>query len=134
MTGLNEWVTVLNRRYDPGVSADVYHCAVLRGASWQTVVSGAAQERGVAAKSQVRVCIAEDARCGKEYVAAQDWNDPETQYTLRAGDVLLRGVLADAPQAGQSPEDFAGSYERCTVTGWRDNRGKLAGHLAVEGW
>lgn len=133
MTGLNEWVTVLNRRYDPDAGADVYHAAVLRGASWQAEVAGRAENRGLAAKQQVRVCIAEDARCAKRYVPAGDWDNPQAQYTLRVGDVLVRGVLYEVP-AGLAPEVFAAGYERCTVTGWRDNRGRLAGHLVVEGW
>ncbi len=111
MTGLDEWVTVLNRRYDSDAGVDVYHAAVIRGASWQTAVAGGPEEKGVAAKNQVRVRIAGDARCGKRYVAAKDWNDPMAQYTLQMGDVLVRGVLPEEPAAGRSPGDFAGGYE-----------------------
>ena len=130
MVTFDETITVYNPEYDDSAGYDVYHKTVITGCSWFTQ-HGAGQDGTALHRENLhKIRIPNTAKCDKHYVAPTEFTDPATQYTLRPGDRIVKGVGADITRT----DDLEGvCYDRCIILGVHDNRRVGLKHIYVEG-
>ena len=119
----DEIITVFNARYDEETGYDIYVPTVIIGASWYCEIESAVDSTGLKAANKFTIRIPADAYFSdKEYVtpAAYAAADPDTAFTLRSGDIIIRGRETDDTM---TPTTLKAKYgEIVTVLGVTDNR------------
>lgn len=119
----NETITVICSSLDEETGYDVYTPVVISGCSWfaQVVTSVDAQSKlgGLKAATKVSIRIPEEAEVedDREYVRPENYTDPATQWTLKVGDIVVRGAVRST-----SLSDIRAHTEHCTILGSVDNR------------
>lgn len=131
----NETITVFNAMLDEDSSMDVYFPTVIVGVSWHCETASTVDSSGLKAANKFTIRIPEGADCGgKTYAdpAAYAGGDPKTTFTLKSGDIIVKGAVA---QDGLRPADLKRICgEVVTVLGVTDNRrGQFARHWKVVG-
>ena len=122
----NDTITVFNARFDRNNDCDVYHATVIIGVSWYDEIASVVDASGLKAADRYTIRIPIDADFGgKMYVDpvtyAQDGSDPEQVFTLKSGDIVVKGAI----NAGNHlrPADLQKTYaEVATILGVTDNR------------
>lgn len=132
----NETITVFNTRLDAETGFNVYIPTVITGASWRCEVASVVDAQGgLKAANKFIIRIPEDASfSGKTYVspAAYAQKDPKKFFTLKNGDIVVRGAVEDSCL---KPADLQRLFgEVVTILGVADNRRALnAKHWKVVG-
>lgn len=130
MLGFNETITVYNRLLDKSTGYDVYHQTTIDGCSWFSQHITGQDGKSFARQNVYKIRIPSDAKCNKKYVDLINYTDPETQYTLREDDKIIKGAGAPITR----PDELEGRYASiCTVKAVHDNRRIGLEHLYVEG-
>ena len=133
----NETVTVYNARVDPATRMEVWFPTVLAGVSCFGERAGAAARNGMRAADRFVLRIPEGADAGgKRYAEPEEdraAEDVDGLWTLRTGDVILRGACAEGLIPSRLRERF-GPERVLSVVGVTDNRRvPRARHWRVEG-
>lgn len=122
-------ITLYNAFFDCGADYDTYKRTVLTGVSWfsrtQTTVAG---DGGLLAANEFIVRIPCEL-CGS-YVAPKDYTGAAGTWTLRPGDIIVKG---EAAEENPRPADLKKLYEMLTVVGVTDNRTGRGPHIKVVG-
>ena len=128
----NEVITVLNASYDFDADADVFLPTVISGASWFLRDNITVNNAGFKNTSGVVVRIPVDADFGgAAYVEPENYTPGSGTWTLRAGDMIVKGALTGS---GIRPSELAGITDKMTVTSVTDNRrAPNAKHWRVSG-
>lgn len=131
----NETITVFNARLDTGLGMDRYHPTVISGVSWYCDTASTVDDSGLKAANKFIIRIPEDADfSGKRYVppAAYAASGPEGVFTLRNGDIIIKGAL---DQEGLTPSALLQMLgEIVTILSVTDNRrAPLGKHWKVVG-
>lgn len=131
----NETITVFNAMLDEDSGMDAYFPTVIAGVSWHCEIASTVDSSGLKAANKFTIRIPEDADCGgKTYAApaAYAGGDPKTTFTLKSGDIIVKGAVT---QEGLRPADLKRICgEVVTVLGVTDNRrGQFARHWKVVG-
>lgn len=131
----NDTITVLNGKVDEATGFDAFHSTVISGVSWYSSTMSAVDSDGLKAADKVTIRIPDDADClGKSYALPSAYadGDPDSLFTLRAGDVIARGAFTDADLTPAKLRELCG--EVITILGVTDNRRAPRGrHLKVVG-
>ena len=126
-------ITLYNARFDPEADDDVYDRTVITGVHWYNEVVANVGTSGLQAanKCTIRIPIEADFS-GKSHAAPSDYADPETQFTFRAGDII---VLGNVPDINPRPKDLRKKYVDCvTLLGVTDmTNARSAPHWKVVG-
>lgn len=134
MLGFDQTVTVYYSVYNEATGFNDYFRAVIRGVSWYSQIKAVAITNGIAYDRLYKVRIPNSAKADKVYAAPDLLADPEEQYTIKAGSIVLKGEGPPAPKDGTEWADLlAGRDEAFSVLGYRDNRRIGLKHLFVEG-
>jgi hypothetical protein len=131
----NADITIFNKWYNRETRLDEWKRTQIRGVNWYGGQKVTVTDNGLQSADAYTVRIpAVSAPQGKQFVLPENYASAESDalaglWTLRTGDVVVRGLVAgDIAQAA----DVTGKYSQCfTVTGWRDNR---RGSPAVQHW
>ena len=119
----NETVTVFNAKLDAESGMDAYYPTVISGVSWYCETASTVDASGLKAADKFTIRIPEDADfSGKSYAppAAYATGDPASVFTLKTGDILVKGAV---DQAGLRPADLQRMCgEIVTILGVTDNR------------
>lgn len=119
----DEVITVFNAKLDAETGMDAYYPTVITGVSWYCETASTVDASGLKAADKFTVRIPEDADfSGKRYVppAAYATGDPAAVFTLKTGDILVKGAV---DQAGLRPADLQRMCgEIVTILGVTDNR------------
>lgn len=119
----DEVITVFNAQLDAETGMDAYYPTVISGVSWYCETASTVDASGLKAADKFTIRIPEDADfSGKRYVppAAYATGDPAAVFTLKTGDILVKGAV---DQAGLRPADLQRMCgEIVTVLGVTDNR------------
>lgn len=119
----NETITVFNAKLDPETGMDAYYPTVISGVSWYCETASTVDTSGLKAADKFTIRIPEDAGfSGKRYVppAAYATGDPASVFTLKTGDIIVKGAV---DQAGLRPADLQRICgELVTILGVTDNR------------
>ena len=130
MLGFDETITVYNAVFDPERDCDVYHKTVISGCSWHTQHITGHDGTSFHRENVHKIRIPETAVCTKSYTPPVEFTDPATQYTLRNGDIIIRGSGMDITR----PDELEGVYsDRCNIAAVHDNRRVGLKHIYVEG-
>ncbi len=117
----DETITLYNARYDAENDLDVYERTQINGVHWYCETVSTVETSGLRAANRVTVRIPEEADFGgKGHVdrVAYTESNPETTFTLKAGDIIVRGV---ATEVHPLPKDLQHKYAECiTVLGVTD--------------
>ena len=133
-----ETVTVFNARVDPVTRAEEYAPTVLRGVSWRGEMAAGVVDGGLRAENAfvLRIPEAVDAG-GKAWADARDYRtagDVSGLWTLRKGDVIVKGGAAEAGMSPALLQALYGAENVMTVLGVTDNRrAPRARHWKVTG-
>lgn len=119
----NETITVFNAQLDGTSGIDRYHPTVISGVSWFCEVAATVDDSGLKAANKFTIRIPEDADfSGKRYVSPATYaaGDPAEVFTLRNGDIIIKGTL---DQEGLTPSALLKMCgEIVTILGVTDNR------------
>ena len=119
----NEVITVFNTRLDTVRGMDQYCPTVISGVSWFCEVASTVDTSGLKAANKFIIRIPADADfSGKSYVdpAAYALGDPAAVFTLKNGDVIVKGAV---DQDGLRPADLQRLFgEYVTILAVTDNR------------
>lgn len=117
----NDIITLYNAQFDPEEDLDIYQRTVIRGVHWYSEVSTNVDSSGLKAANKYTLRIPVDADFGdKVYIDPINYagSDAETFFTLRAGDIIIRGETLDEHPL---PKDLKKDYPECiTVLGVTD--------------
>lgn len=116
-------VTVFNARLDQATDSDVYYPTVISGVSWYLHTITTVDNSGLRAANQFTLRIPVDADfSGKTYVSPSAFAtapDPETVFTLRAGDIVVHERVTEHLRPAELKKKFD---EVVTVLAVTDNR------------
>ena len=130
MLGFNETITVYNAVFDENSDCDIYRKAIISGCSWHSQHITGHDGTSFHRENVMKIRIPETARSSKAYVTPTEFTGAGCQYTLRSGDIIVKGVGPDISR----PDELAGkSADLCTITVVHDNRRIGLKHLYVEG-
>ena len=119
----NETITVFNAVRYPGQEDDSYIGTVIAGVSWYSDVASTVDGTGLKAADKVTIRIPFNADFGgKSYVDPVTYktSDPETSFTLKNGDVIVKGkCLADNIRPAELQKIYP---DYVTILGVTDNR------------
>lgn len=119
-------ITVFNSRFNASTDRDTYVKTVIKGVSWREEVKTNFDSPGIKAVNVYIIRIPETAVCEKDFVKPKYFTDPATQYTLKPGDIIIKGETT-----AQTPAEAA---EKVTISSVIDNRGGSKGkHIKVVG-
>lgn len=119
-------ITVFNSTFDADTDQDTYTKTVIKGVSWREEVKINFDSPGIKAANVYIIRIPETAVCEKDFVKPEYFTDPATQYTLKPGDIIVKGETT-----AQTPAEVA---EKVTISSVIDNRGGSKGkHIKVVG-
>lgn len=119
-------ITVFNSTFDASADQDTYVKTVIKGVSWRKEIKTNFDSPGIKAADLYIIRIPEAAICNKDFVEPESFTDPATQYTLKPGDVVVKGETA-----AQTPAEAAA---KVTIFSVIDNRGGGKGkHIKVVG-
>lgn len=122
----DQTITVRNQHYDADADTDQTYDTVISGASWYNQLNARADGGGLqsAVIAKVRIfagtALVGTDRAADSYLSPQDWDTQDNEgraahWTLRPGDLLLRGE------------------DKVTILAVHDNRGaRLNPHWYVE--
>lgn len=144
MQEVTDVVTVINSLRDDEEGFDRYYGTVLSGVHWfrttKTSIgssgnggrSGSAGELMAADVVYVRVPVEAVEAAGKELVWKGEYTDPETQFTLHPGDLIVLGSVEVAEDL--VPADLMKGPDAVTVLSVTDSsRARHAPHYKVVG-
>lgn len=127
-------ITVYNSTYDAATHQNLYHATAIEGVSWYSQQDTAAENAGARYARAYKIRIPAGARCAKSFVHPSQYTDPATQYTLKDGDRIVKGLTGYLPD---TPEKWAAMVklfpEMATVKGYHDNRRGPLPHIYVRG-
>lgn len=128
----DETITVFNRILDDE-GYDAYIPTVIRGASWFCEVASAVTDTGLNAADKYTIRIPEDADFGgKSYASPAEYKESEGSFTLRNGDVIVKGEVTDMDLTPAKLQKAFGQI--VTILGVTDNRrARNARHWKVVG-
>lgn len=92
----DEVITVFNAQLDVETGMDAYYPTVISGVSWYCETASTVDASGLKAADKFTIRIPEDADfSGKRYVppAAYATGDPAAVFTLKNGDVIVKGAV-----------------------------------------
>ena len=121
-------ITVFNARYDKDNDRDVYHATVITGVSWYDEIASNVDSSGLKAADKYTIRIPVDADfSGKTYVDPVTYagvsGDPATMFTLKSGDIIVKGSVTVNAGVDPRPSELQKAYaEVATVLGVTDNR------------
>jgi hypothetical protein len=131
----NADITVYNRHYNKTTRLDEWFRTQICGVNWYGGQAVSVTDSGLQSADTYTVRIpVVSAPQGKQFVLPENYAAAEGDaltglWTLQAGDIVVRGLVADDIT---KTADVTGKYSQCfTVTGWRDNR---RGSPAVQHW
>ena len=131
----NADITVFNKWYNRETRLDEWKRTQIRGVNWYGGQAVSVTDNGLQSADTYIVRIpAASAPQGKQFVLPENYASADSAaltglWTLQAGDIAVRGLVADDIAKAA---DVTGKYSQCfTVTGWRDNR---RGSPAVQHW
>lgn len=131
MLGFEETITVYNQYYDMEQDCDRYSATVVQGCSWASSHATGMGEKSFVRENIYQIRIPQNAKSNKVLVPAIEFVDPKTQYTLKAGDKIVKGKADIVMEKG---DDLEGKYaEICTILIIHDNDRGLLNHTYVEG-
>lgn len=119
----DEIITVFNAKLDGTSGMDSYHPTVISGVSWYCDTASTVDNSGLKAANKFTIRIPEDADfSGKHYVppAAYAAGDPAEVFTLRNGDIIIKGALDQEGLTPSKLQQMCG--EIVTILGVTDNR------------
>ena len=122
----NDTITVFNARYDKDNDRDVYCATVITGVSWYDEIASTVDSSGLKAADKYTIRIPVDADFGgKTYVDPVTYagatGDPATMFTLKSGDIIVKGAVSAG--VDPRPSELQKAYaEVATVLGVTDNR------------
>lgn len=120
----NDTITIINAQIDAKTGYDVYHATVITGASWFCEIASSVDSSGLKAADKFTIRIPVNADfSGKSYVDPVDYvmADPASVFTLRNGDTIVRGRVADTDDLKPAALHMAHA-EVATILGVTDNR------------
>ena len=125
----NDTITVFNARVDPDEGGNVWVPTVITGASWFATDASTvdASKGGLVAANKATVRIPVEAGTdGKQYTDPVNYasaEDVSGLWTLKGGDIVVKGEVAGAPGVDWTPAKLKATYADCvTVLGVTDNR------------
>ena len=119
-------ITVFNSRFNASTDCDTYVKTVIKGVSWRKEIKTNFDSPGIKAADVYIIRIPETAICNKDFVEPESFTDPATQYTLKPGDIIIKGETV-----AQTPTEAA---EKVTISSVIDNRdGRKGKHIKVVG-
>lgn len=135
MKSCNAVITVFNTKLNADSGMDDYFPTVISGVSWYQETASTVDASGLRAANKFTIRIPADAKfSGKSYAdpAAYAAGDPDKVFTLRTGDIIVKGAWTEP---GRRPADLQRVCgEVVTVLGVTDNRrGQFAPHWKVVG-
>lgn len=121
----NETITIFNAKLDTVNDLDVYTPTVIHGASWFCEIASNVDSSGLKAADKFTIRIPADANFGgKSYVDPVTYantGDPAKQFTLKNGDIIVKGDASGATDP--RPGALQKAYTDCiTILGVTDNR------------
>lgn len=121
-----ETITLFHDRFDPDAGYNVWTPTVIRGVSFHGDTATTVTDTGLLAASKYVARIPATADTGgKEYAEPHVFEDPETQWTVANGDVLIKG---EETGTGWNPDKLREKYGSIvTVVGVADNRNRPRG-------
>ncbi|MFV0413868.1 MAG: DUF6751 family protein [Oscillospiraceae bacterium] len=135
MLGFDSTITIVNSLSNPASGFNDYFLTVISNVSWHSQNKVIAEGQGLANAKIFKVRIPNFAECEKEFVPPEAYTNPSTQYTLRHGDKVVLGLLAEGIN---TPEAWAGltaqRAEAFTIMAYHDNRKNIGlQHIFTEG-
>jgi len=134
MRWCDESITLYNARYNAADDRDDYIRTVINGVHWFCEVVSAVDASGLKAANKYRIRIPIEADTGgKKYVDPISFMEDATgKFTLKAGDIIVRGVAAET---NPRPKELQEKYADCiTILGITDStRAPNAPHWKVVG-
>lgn len=120
----NETVTLFNAKFEKDSGYDKYYPTVIAGVSWYCEIASIVDSSGLKAANKFTVRIPINANFdGKTYLSPHEFavcKYPERYFTLREGDVLVRGEIATT---NVKPADLHSNFdEATTILSVTDNR------------
>lgn len=116
-------ITVFNAKLDQALGEDRYYPTIISGVSWFLNVLTAVDGSGLKAANQLTLRVPTDADfSGKTYLPPEAFavtDDPESAFTLKAGDIVVRAAVSEALRPNEIKEQ---GYEMATILGVTDNR------------
>lgn len=128
-------ITVYNSIYNQTTGFDDYFRTVITRCSWYSKIKALAGMAGLVYDRMFKVRILEGlSDSGKEYAAPEEYTDPDTQFTLANGTVILKGEGPPAPKDGNEYAALIADHDEAfKVLDYHDNRRIGIRHLYAEG-
>lgn len=134
MVSFTEKVTIYTPVYNEEMGFDDYWRTEIEGVSWQAQNRTVASGNGLQYARLFRVRVPAWAKCDKRYKAFEEMNNPEKQYTLKPGCIVMLGSGPEAPTNGAALAALAaGRGDTFRVLAIHDNRRRCLPHLLIEG-
>ena len=132
MKQCTETITVFNAALDEENGYDVYYPTVIKGVSWHCEIASTVSQTGLQAANLFTIRIPEDANfSGKKYARPAEYSDPEKQFTLQQGDIIVHAAVEDMLTPAQLQQAYG---EIVTILGVTDSsRRPNARHWKVVG-
>lgn len=128
-------ITVFNSRYNEYTGFDDYFRTVIQNCSWYSHIKAVAGSMGLVYGKLFKVRILEGySASDKQYTNPEGYTDPDTQYTLAVGAVILKGEGPPAPTGAKEYAALTAEHEEAfKILDCHDNRRAGLRHLYVEG-
>lgn len=126
-----ETLTIFNARVDPDTGDLIWYPTTIKGCSWHAETVSAIETSGeLKAANKTIVRIPTNAAAEKEYVDPRVYAcaDPETYFTIRTGDLIVRGIETIV---GLTKASLMERRETAVILGVTDNRRAHAPHWKV---
>ena len=134
MLGFDQTITVYNSQYNEAAGFNDYSRTVIVGVSWYSRIKAAANSNGIVYDRLFQVRIPNSAEAEKLYTAPDQFTDPSTQYTLKVGSRIVKGIGPPAPVDGEKWAELITKHDEAfQIIGYRDNRRIGLKHLYVDG-
>ena len=128
-------ITIYNSRYNKETGFNDYFRTMVYNCSWYSRIKAAANSTGMVYDRLFEVRMLEGySASDKQYAAPEAYADPDTQYTLAPGTIILKGEGPPAPTNGKQFAALTADHDEAfKVMDYHDNRRVGLKHLYAEG-
>ena len=128
-------ITVYNAVYNTAAGFDDYFRTVVYNCSWNSHIKAVATANGLVYDRLFKVRVLDSySASDKQYAPPKAYTDPDAQYTMPPGTIILKGEGPPAPTDGKELAALLADHDEAfKVLDYHDNRRVGVLHLYAEG-